>query len=127
MKCQEANYILQSVILPPRRRGSAKAVATRPHHWLASRSTRRETMKTMLLAATAALTLSAGAAYADGGDGPAANTFFTELPGVVAQAPVQNAPAVATARNGQAVHAYVANSNRGAWLFPPNQNGGGNN
>jgi hypothetical protein len=84
-------------------------------------------MKTMLLAAAAALSLSAGAAYADGGDGPAANTFFTELPGVVAQAPVQNAPAVATAQNGQAVHAYVANSNRGTWLFPPNQNGGGNN
>ena len=32
-------------------------------------------------------------------------------------------------RNGaerQAVHAYVANSSRGTWLFPPNQNGGGN-
>src|SRR3954468_16840174 len=126
MKCQEAKLfssIGDLTSLPSR---TGKAAATRPHHWLASRNTRRETMKTMLLAATAALTLSAGAAYADGGDGPAANTFFTELPGVVAQAPVQNAPAVATAQNGQAVHAYVANSNRGTWLFPPNQNGGGN-
>ena len=47
-------------------------------------------------------------------------------PGFLAHAPVQNAPAVATAQNGHAVHAYVANSSRGTWLFAPNQNGGGN-
>ena len=58
-------------------------------------------MKTMLLAAAAALSLGVGSAYADGGDGPAANTFFTELPGVVAQAQVPNAPVYAQ-RNGQA-------------------------
>jgi hypothetical protein len=46
---------------------------------------------------------------------------------VVAQAPVQNAPAVAAAQNGQAIHVYVTQSNHGTWLFPPNQNGGGNN
>ena len=70
---------------------------------------------------------SIGSAIASEGDGgTVANTFFTELPGVVAQAPVQNAPAVATAQNGLAVHAYVANSSRGTWLFAPNQNGGGN-
>jgi hypothetical protein len=63
---------------------------------------RRETMKTMLLAAAAALSLGVSAAYADGGQGTLPNTYFTELPGVIAQAPVQNAPAVATARNGQA-------------------------
>ena len=56
-------------------------------------------MKTMLLAAAAALSLGVGSAYADGGDGPAANTFFTELPGVVAQAQVPNAPTYA--QNGQ--------------------------
>ncbi len=33
--------------------------------------------------------------------------YFTELPGVIAQAPAQNAPAVATARNGQAIGTYV--------------------
>ena len=37
-------------------------------------------MKTMLLAAAAALSLGISAAYADGGDGPIANTQFTELP-----------------------------------------------
>ena len=70
-------------------------------------------MKTMLLAAAAALSLGVGSAYAEGGDTPAANTFFTELPGVVAQAEVPNAPAYAQngqaqtqqAQNGQAVHA----------------------
>ena len=63
------------------------------------RKIRRETMKTMLLAAAAALSLGVGSAYADGGEGPAANTLFTELPGVVAQAQVPNAPVYA--QNGQ--------------------------
>jgi hypothetical protein len=81
-------------------------------------------MKTMLLAAAAALSLGISAAYADGGDGPIANTRFTELPRVIAQAPVQNAPAIATARNGQAIGTYVTNSSHGTWLFPPNQNQG---
>ena len=83
-------------------------------------------MKTMLLAAAAAFSLGVGSAYADGGDGPAANTQFTEVPGVIAQATVQNAPSVATAQNGQAVQAYVTQSSRGTWLFPPNANQGGN-
>ena len=43
---------------------------------------------------------------------------------MIAQAPVQNAPAVATARNGQAIGTYVTNSNHGTWLFAPNQNQG---
>jgi hypothetical protein len=85
---------------------------------------RRETMKTMLLAAAAALSLGVSSAYADGGQGTLPNTYFTELPGVVAHAPVQNAPAVATARNGQAIQTYVTNSSHGTWLFAPNQNQG---
>jgi hypothetical protein len=47
-------------------------------------------MKTILLAASAMLCIGVGVAYADGGDdegGAVANTFFTELPGVVATAP----------------------------------------
>ena len=53
----------------------------------------------MLLAAAAGLSLAAStAAYADGGDGPAANTLFTELPGVVAQADVPNASTYAQNR-----------------------------
>jgi len=55
-------------------------------------------------------------AYADGCDGPAANTLFTELPGVVAQADVPNASAYAQnrqvqpqqAQNGQGVQVYVS-------------------
>ncbi len=84
-------------------------------------------MKIMLRAAIAALSFaSIGSAIAGEGDGgTVANSFFTELPGVVAQAPVQNAPAIATAQNGQAVHAYVSNSSRGTWLFQPSQNGDG--
>ena len=85
-------------------------------------------MKIMLRAAIAALSFaSIGSAIASEGDGgTVANTFFTELPGVVAQAPVQNAPAVATAQNGQAVHTYATQSSHGTWLFAPNGNQGAN-
>jgi hypothetical protein len=84
-------------------------------------------MKTMIIAAAAVFSLGVGSAYADSEGGQVANTQFTELAGVVSQAPVQSAPPVATAQNGQAVRAYVANSSRGTWLFQPNQNGGGGN
>ena len=70
-------------------------------------------MKTLMLAAATALSLSAGVAYANEG-------------GVVAQAPVQNAPSVATAQNGQ-VHVYSAQSSRGTWLFQAQDGGGANN
>jgi hypothetical protein len=42
-------------------------------------------------AAAATLSLGIGSAYASEG-GQVANTFFTSLPGVIAQAPAQNAP-----------------------------------
>ena len=98
-------------------------------------------MRTMLLAAAAALSLGVGSAYADGGDTTATNTFFTELPGVVAQADVPNAPTYAQngqqnrqtqtqqARNGQAAHGYgvySTQSSRGTWLFAPTGNAGAN-
>ena len=83
-------------------------------------------MKTMLLAAAAALSLGIGSAYADSEGGQIANTQFTELPGFLAQAPAQNVPAVAMARNGQAVQTYAAESSHGTWLFPPDQGGGSN-
>ena len=92
-------------------------------------------MKTMLLAAVAGLSLAAStAAYADGGQGVEPNTFFTQLPGVVAQADVPNASAYAQnppvqtqqAQNAQGVHAYVTQSSRGTWLFPANPNQGAN-
>jgi hypothetical protein len=82
-------------------------------------------MKTMLLAAAAGLSLVAStAAYADGGQGTEPNTFFTQVPGVVAQADVPNAPTYA--QNGQGVHVYVGRSNQRTWLFPPNANQGAN-
>jgi len=86
-------------------------------------------MKIMLRAALAALSLaSIGPAFAESEGGPNSNTQFTEIPGVIAQAPAQNAPAVATARtqSGQAVQVYATQSGRGTWLFPPQDGGGAN-
>jgi len=82
-------------------------------------------MKTMFLAAAAALSLGIGSAYADGGD-LTPDTRFTELQGVIAQAPAQNVPSIAAAQNGQATGTYVTQSSRGTWLFQANQNQGGN-
>ncbi len=84
-------------------------------------------MKTMLLAAAAALSLGIGSAYADSEGGQVANTQFTSIPGFVAQAPVQNAPAVATAQNGQAVQTYVTQSSHGTWLISAQPAGDGTN
>jgi len=80
-------------------------------------------MKTMMLAAVA-LTLSMGAAFANEG-GPQANTLFTEIPGVIAQSPMQNL-AIATAQHGQPMQVYATQSSHGAWLFPPQDGGGAN-
>jgi len=88
-------------------------------------------MKTMLLAATAALSLGIGSAYA--AQSPADGYVYPDyiVPGsVYAGAPtaVQSTPGVATAQNGRAVHTYVTHSqSQGIWLFPPNQAGGGSN
>jgi hypothetical protein len=111
------------LISSPSQEGQCPDANNGPLKWA---RTRRETMKTMFLAAAAALSLGVGAAYAGDGEGPQANTLFTSLPGVIAQAPVQNAPAVATAQNGQAVHTYATQSNHGTWLFAPNGNQGAN-
>jgi hypothetical protein len=84
-------------------------------------------MNIMLRAALAAFSIAnIGSAYADSEGGQVANTRFTEIPGFLAQAPAQNAPAVATARNGQAVQTYVTQSSHGTWLFPPHVGGGAN-
>jgi hypothetical protein len=58
-------------------------------------------MKTILLAAAATVCIGVGVAYAEAGDdegGTIANTFFTELPGVVSTAP--GAPPNNVAVNG---------------------------
>ena len=76
-------------------------------------------MKTMLLAAATVLSLGVGSAFAADSEGASdqAITRFTEIPGVMAQAPAQNAPSVATAQGGQAVHAFVTSS-RSGYQFP---------
>jgi hypothetical protein len=82
-------------------------------------------MKTMLLAAAAALSLGVGSAYASEGDN-IPNTFFTELPGVIAQAPAQTVPSVATAHSGQSTHVYLSRSqSQGTWLTQPSDGGNG--
>src|SRR5207248_1641639 len=123
---QNPDYSALPMSLPPRHRERAQPTQITGRSRKGSRNMRRKTMRTMLLAAAAALSVGVGSAYAgEGNDIP--NTFFTQLPGVIAQAPAQNVPSVATAQNGQAVHTYVTNSQRGTWLFPPNETGGGNN
>src|ERR1700693_2962137 len=52
---------------------------------------RRPSMKTMILAAAAMLSIGIGSAFAASEGGSSADTLFTELPGVMAQAPAQNA------------------------------------
>jgi hypothetical protein len=64
-------------------------------------------MKTMMLAAVAALSLGMGVAFADGGEGPAANTEFTLLPGVIAQVPGPSSSAFAQGRTNQTQTSYV--------------------
>lgn len=77
-------------------------------------------MKILLRAAIMAVSLGTiGSAYAGDGDGTIANTRFTEIPGVVDQAPAQNAPLAVTALDGQAVQADVSHSSAAAWVFPP--------
>lgn len=87
-------------------------------------------MRTIILASAAVLALGAGAAYAGDGEGVQPNTFFTELPGVIAQAPVAQVPSsVAQAQQpaGAPTAAFVTSHNSGTWLFAPNGNAGATN
>jgi hypothetical protein len=69
-------------------------------------------MYIMLRAAIAAVSIAnIGPAYAEG---TVANTRFTQVPGVVAQARPQDSPLIATAPNG-----HASRSNATTWLFPP--------
>ena len=88
---------------------------------------------TMLFAAAAALSLGIGSAYADAGGGKAGGYVYPDYiaPSTIyagTPSQVQKTAPVATAQDGQTIHAYVAQSRSlGTWLFPPNMNGGGNN
>ena len=80
-------------------------------------------MKTMILAAAAALSLSAGAALANESGGYGGPTQFTSIPGVLAQAPVQH-PASAVAQNGQVQIYATQASQQSASPFQPGYNNG---
>ena len=83
-------------------------------------------MNIMLRAAIAAASFaSIGSAYAGDSNGTVANTLFTSLPGVVAQAPAQKAPSATTAQNGQVMEAYATQSSRGTWVFQGGHGGDG--
>ena len=72
-------------------------------------------MRTMLIAAVAVMGLTSGVAYAGDGDPPAANTLFTQIPGVVAQAPAGNVPSIDTAQQTGPKN----RSSHNPWLSPP--------
>ena len=82
-------------------------------------------MKTMLFAVGAMMSLSAfGVAYAGEGEGVGPNSQFTQVAGVVAQAPsIRPVGMTGTAASPQY---FFARSHRGTWLFPADANGGGN-
>ena len=73
-------------------------------------------MRPMIIAAVAAMGLTGGVAYAGDGEGPAANTLFTQIPGVVAQAPAGNLPSTGTAQQTGPVDNRSGHSR---WLSPP--------
>jgi len=73
-------------------------------------------MRTMIIAAVAAMSLISGVAFAGDGEGPAANTLFIQIPGVVAQSPAGNAPSIDTA---QQKGPSGNRSSHSPWLSPP--------
>ena len=82
-------------------------------------------MKTLLLAAAAALSLGVGSAYADGGgQGP---TLFTMIEAQLAAKAQGTVPARTTPNGGAATYVYSAPQNQGIWLFSPQDGGGANN
>ena len=68
-------------------------------------------MRTMIIAAVAAIGLTSGVAFAGDGDAPAANTLFTQIPGVVAQAPSTD--------TAQQKGPSGNRPSRSPWLSPP--------
>jgi hypothetical protein len=82
-------------------------------------------MRTMMLAAAAVVALGVGSAFAGENNGTFADTFFTNLPGVVAQAPSQQVPsAVARNQGGAPTAAFVTSHRSGTWLYAPYQGNG---
>jgi hypothetical protein len=76
-------------------------------------------MKTMLLAAAAALSLGVGSAYATENGPQAGGYIYPDY-----QFPTHRTPPAVAVQSGQGIGAYVTNSSHGTWLFPPDQNQG---
>ena len=77
-------------------------------------------MKIMILATAAVFSLGVGSAYADSEGASTVDTQFTQIPGVMAQAPAQTAPPVAIAQNGRAVQVAAKDTRSqglGTWLL----------
>ena len=77
-------------------------------------------MKIMILATAVVLSLGVGSAHADSEGASTVETQFTRIPGVMAQAPGQNAPLDATGPKSQAVQAAATDKRSqgvGAWLL----------
>jgi len=84
-------------------------------------------MKTMLFVVGAMMHLTAfGVAYAGEGEPTAPNSRFTQVAGVVAEAPAQSVRPVAMRGCPPSRQYFFARSHRGTWLFPADETGGGN-
>jgi hypothetical protein len=84
-------------------------------------------MRTILRAAVAIVGIaSVSPALAGDGEGPVANTLFTEYQGVISQVPGQGTPVVMVAGDRDQSAAYETQSSHGTWLFPPHDAGGDN-
>jgi hypothetical protein len=84
-------------------------------------------MRTMFLAATAALALGVGSAYAQGSQS-ADGYVFPDFWGTPAAQPVAKGQSVAQS-NGDAIGTYATQTHTehsGTWLFPADPWGGGN-
>ena len=75
-------------------------------------------MKFMLRAAIATVSIGSIPPAMAGEGGPNPNTFSTELPGIIAQAPAQNVPSIDATQYGQAFQTYTQ-SGHSPWLVPP--------
>jgi hypothetical protein len=83
-------------------------------------------MRTLLLAAAAALTLGTGSAFAgEGGDAPATTTF-TIVADQLAHHAAQEQPGKTMNQPGSSKGINAARArDLGTWLFPPSEGGGG--
>jgi hypothetical protein len=74
-------------------------------------------MKTVLLAAAAAITFGLSSVHAETPTFP--NTFFTEFPGVIAKPATGSATATTQTPDSQPVQLYPSKSTSGTWPYRP--------